>query len=105
MMEDMLRQILSEIKGLKQSVNGLEQGMGGLRQDIDGLKSQVNENAQILKALEHKVDVIKAEQESMKYDIAEIKGGMEDLKDTQNSLLEMYGEHEAHFRTLRRRTL
>lgn len=90
-MEDMLKQILSE---------------------IGSIKEQVSENTQILKALEHKVDVIKAEQENMKHDMAEIKGDLKAIKDdvsnlneSQASLIEMYGEHEVFIRTLRRKAL
>jgi hypothetical protein len=44
------------------------------------VQSQVSENTQILKCLEHKVDVIKAEQENMKHDLAEIKGKIKSIK-------------------------
>ena len=47
---------------------------------LDSIESQINENTQILKALEHKVDVIKAEQENIKHDIAHIKGDVEAVK-------------------------
>ena len=40
----------------------MENKIGSIETRIDSIESQINENTQILKALEHKVDVIKAEQ-------------------------------------------
>lgn len=51
-----------------------------LDKKLEPIKSQLDENTQILKALEHKVDVVKSEQENMKYDIAHIKGDVEAIK-------------------------
>lgn len=47
---------------------------------LDSLENQVLENSQILKALEHKVDVIKADVENIKFDLAETKGDFKELK-------------------------
>lgn len=44
------------------------------------MQSQVNENTQILKALEHKVDIIKAEQDNMKHELAHISGDTKSIK-------------------------
>lgn len=45
------------------------------------MQSQVNENTQVLKALEHKVDIIKAEQDNMKHELTRIS---EDTKSIKN---------------------
>lgn len=54
-----------------------------LQQELNPIKSQLEENTQILKSLEHKVDVIKAEQENMKHELASISG---DTKATRTDI-------------------
>ncbi|MDR3587480.1 MAG: hypothetical protein P4L59_19530 [Desulfosporosinus sp.] len=56
--------ILKAIEGLREDFNGR----------FDALTSQVNENTQILKALEHLAQLNKAEHDKMLVDIAETKG-------------------------------
>lgn len=47
---------------------------------FDTLSSQVNENTQILKALEHLAQVNKAEHDKMTLDIAEISGEVKSIR-------------------------
>ncbi|WP_373845346.1 hypothetical protein [Clostridium sp.] len=65
--------ILKVLESMQSQLNGLDS-------KFDGLQSQTSENTQILKALEHKVDVIKAEQENMKHDLANISGDIQSIK-------------------------
>ena len=51
-----------------------------LQEELQPIKPQLEENTQILKALEHKVDIIKAEQENMKHDVAIISGSTTAMK-------------------------
>ena len=51
-----------------------------MKQDMLDMKSQLNENTQILKALEHKADIVKAEQDNAIHDIAHIKGSVETIR-------------------------
>lgn len=44
------------------------------------LKSQLDENTQILKALEHKAEVNKAEHDKMSLDIAHLQGDITSIK-------------------------
>lgn len=69
-MEDILKQILEKVTSLDSRMENLE--------------SQVKENTQILKSLEHKVDVVKSEQENTKHEVAKLSGKIENM---QNSLL------------------
>ena len=48
--------------------------------EFKSLKSQVEENTQILKALEHKADVNKAEHDNMTHDIAEVLGEVKSIR-------------------------
>ena len=54
----------------------LEGRFDKLETRFNGLEKQVNENTQILKALEHKFDVMKAQQDSMSKTISLIKSDM-----------------------------
>ncbi|MFT8315957.1 MAG: hypothetical protein ABF633_17170 [Clostridium sp.] len=51
-----------------------------LKKELQPIKTQLDENTQILKALEHKADVNKAEHDKMSNDIAHIKGDIEGLR-------------------------
>jgi chromosome segregation ATPase len=68
------KETLSAIKQL------LKEELSPIKSQLDGLQSQTSENTQILKALEHKVDIIKAEQENMKPDLANISGDVQSIK-------------------------
>lgn len=73
------------INELKTDINELKTDVNGFKVDVTALKSQVSENTQILKALEHKIDVLKAEQEKSNNDIAHIQGDIMALrKDISN---------------------
>lgn len=74
------KETLSAIKQL------LKEELSPIKSQLDGLQSQTSENTQILKALEHKVDVIKAEQENMKHDLANISGDIQSIKKDVNIL-------------------
>ena len=60
------------------------QAMEGLREDFNQkfvtLSSQVQENTQILKALEHLAQVNKAEHDKMTLDLAEISGEVKSIQ-------------------------
>ncbi|MFL0196451.1 hypothetical protein ACJDU8_12920 [Clostridium sp. WILCCON 0269] len=71
--EKLLQQILD-------SQNKTNERLDKLESKFDGLQSQTSENTQILKALEHKVDVIKADQENMKHNLANISGDIQSIK-------------------------
>ncbi|MGY0372880.1 hypothetical protein [Clostridium sp. JNZ J1-5] len=56
-----------------------------LKEELNPIKIQLEENTNILKALEHKVDVLSAEQQNLKHEVAEIKGEIKAVrKDLSN---------------------
>lgn len=65
--------ILTLLEGVINKIDKLESR-------FDNLESQVKENTQVLKALEHKVDVIKAEQDNFTYQLAKISGDVHSIK-------------------------
>ncbi|HUS89876.1 MAG TPA: hypothetical protein VMW91_11055 [Desulfosporosinus sp.] len=81
-MED---KILQAIEGLREDFNQkIDKSIEGLRNDFnqkfDTLSSQVQENTQILKALEHLAQVNKAEHDKMTLDLAEISGEVKSIQ-------------------------
>ena len=56
-----------------------------MKGDISSIKSTQEEHTQLLQALEHKTNVISAEQENLKIEVAEIKGDVKGIrKDVSN---------------------
>jgi outer membrane murein-binding lipoprotein Lpp len=80
----MEEKILQAIEGLKNSFNqkfdNLSSQVDNLSSQVDILSSQVQENTQILKALEHLAQVNKAEHDKMSFDIAEISGEIKTIR-------------------------
>lgn len=54
--------------------------------DIKSIKTTQEEHTQILRALEHKTDVISAEQENLKHEVAEIKGEVKSIRKDMSSV-------------------
>ena len=93
-MEEILKQILSELSDIKTDIKGLKDDVSSLKADVSSLKTdvsilktdvielkiQVKENTEILKALEHSAQVNKAEHDRMFIDIAHTKGSIEALR-------------------------
>lgn len=112
--EKLLQQILDSQNKTHERLDKFGSRFNTLESKFDGLQSQVQENTQILKALEHNSQVHKAEVDKLNHQVAEIQGTIKnmsnkmyenfsELKETNKSLLEMYGSHEAEIRTLRRK--
>ena len=64
MSEQLLIEILNEIKGMKKQINGLEQGQNELRQGYSELLSGQNELRQDVVVLTNKVDAIEVRLEN-----------------------------------------
>lgn len=111
-MQSRMDSMESRMTNMESRMDGMESRMDNIELRIGGLESQVAENTQILKALEHKTDIIKAEQENMKHEIVKLSGevkfvknDIEDIKHTNRSIFEMYGKHEASIISLTRRDI
>ncbi|MBZ4494441.1 hypothetical protein M1I50_09610 [Clostridioides difficile] len=70
-----------DIKGMKQDIADLKTGQIETNNRLDIVESQAKENTQILKALEHKADVSKAEHDKMSFDISRVQGDMTETKE------------------------
>ena len=83
-----LQKINSRFDNLETRFDKLETRFDKLETRFDGLEKQVNENTQILRALEHKVDVIKAQQEALFKDVVESKRDSKVAKYMANAALD-----------------
>lgn len=80
-MENLNSELLKAIEVmLKKELQPIKTEVQSIKTEIQSIKVQLNENTQILKALEHKADVNKAEHDKMSNDIAHIKGDIEGLR-------------------------
>ncbi|MDI0267315.1 hypothetical protein QIW52_15120 [Clostridioides difficile] len=95
-MESSINEMQGEIKGINTRLDGIENEVKEVKADIntkfnsidkrfDIVESQLNENTQILKALEHKADVSKAEHDKMSFDILHIQGDISEIKQDLNA--------------------
>lgn len=78
--DEKLEPIKNDIKSLKDNVAGLKDDVVGLKGDVAGLKKQQEENYQILKSLEHKAEVNKAEHDKFSNEIAHLAGEIQNMR-------------------------
>ncbi|MFL0198145.1 hypothetical protein ACJDU8_21635 [Clostridium sp. WILCCON 0269] len=74
-----------------------------MKTQLDGLQSQVQENTQILKALEHSAEVNKAEHDKMSNNIAHMEGHLKNIDESVDVMKEVLGRHEIDITILKRR--
>ncbi|MGL5715063.1 MAG: hypothetical protein ACRCX2_18750 [Paraclostridium sp.] len=67
-------------------LKSLQQGQERMESKLDTMESKLNETHEIVKALEHKAEVNKAEHDKMGNDIAHIKGDVESLRKDMTSV-------------------
>ena len=70
-----------QFEKIDQRFEKIDQRFEKIDQRFDGIESQLKENTQILKALEHVAEVNKAEHDKMNFAIANIEKGLSKLAD------------------------
>ena len=109
--------VKSEVGSLKREIGGVKSEAGYIKGDltslIDEVKSvkeevrliriQQKEDHLILRALEHKADVNKAEHDQMNMDLAHIKGQLVSVNENIDAVKEIIGRHEVDITVLKRR--
>ena len=66
-------------------LKSMQQDMKSVKEDIKSIKAVQGEHTQLLRALEHRTEVILAEQENSKHELAEVKGEVKGIrKDLSN---------------------
>lgn len=108
--ESLLVKILDEIKIMRTDISELKSDVSGLKSDVSQLKADVTElkigqqeDHQILKALEHKADVNKAEHDKMLIDISKMQGYQKNISESIDAVKEIIGRHEVDITVLKRR--
>lgn len=82
---EILKVMQQDMKSMKQDMSLMKQDISSMKQDTESIKSTQKEHTQLLSALEHKTNVISAEQENLKHEVAEIKGEVKGIrKDLSN---------------------
>ena len=71
--------------------------------EIKAVKIQQQEDHLILKALEHKADINKAEHDNMSNNIAHIEGHLKNIDENIDAVKEIIGRHEVDITILKRR--
>lgn len=57
-----------------------------MQNDMKSIKTTQEEHTSLLRSLEHKTDVISAEQENLKHETAEIKGELKNMRKDMSSV-------------------
>lgn len=106
--------ILKTQEQFQKSQDKMQDNMSRMQEDISLIKTQQKEHGEILSSLKSASEFHKADIDNLTHQVAEVQGTVKnlsdkmdknfsDLNETNKSLLEMYGEHEAEIRTLRRK--
>ena len=81
-----------------------------LREELEPIKSQLKENTDILRSLEHSAEVNKAEHDKMSNDIAHIQEsiksqeqGIKNIDESIEVIKDIIGHHEVDIQILKRR--
>jgi predicted nucleic acid-binding Zn-ribbon protein len=103
---ELMEKILKEVSGVKEEISGVKGEISELKSDIKLIKTQQSEQGEILQAVRHAQE---AQSDKFEIDLAKLSGkmdqGFSDVVEVQKALLDMYGEHEAAIRIMRRRSV
>ncbi|QIB27560.1 hypothetical protein [Caloranaerobacter azorensis] len=109
-MEDDINSMKGDISGLKDGFDNMKVDIDSMKGDIKSIKTLQEEDHLILKALEHKAEINKAEHDKIINNLAHLNGKITNMKNTlksikedNKSIIEVLGEHEISIRTLKRR--
>ncbi len=83
---DILKVMQSDMKTMQGDIKSMQGDMKSMQGDIKSIKTTQDEHTQILRALEHKTDVISAEQENLKHEVFETKGEVKSMRKDMSSV-------------------
>lgn len=69
-----------KLEPIKNDIKSLKSDVAGLKDDVTGLKKQQEESYQILKSLEHKAEINKAEHDKFSNEIAHLAGEIQNMR-------------------------
>lgn len=109
-MEQVLKLILSKLDTLEQGQNELKADVSVLKADVSGLKNDMDDLKSIVKRIEARQEIIYNQTANLTEYHTEtinkldtLQESVTGLKEANKSILEMYGQHEADIRTMRRK--
>lgn len=74
------KEILDILKSMQNDMKSMQSDMKSMQGDIKSIKTTQEEHTRLLRALEHKTDIISVEQENLKHEVAEIQGEVKGLR-------------------------
>lgn len=77
--------------------------INGMESKINSMESKLNETLEIVKALEHKADVNKAEHDNMFNKMAHIEGHLKNIDGSIEVMKDFIGHHQVDIEILKRR--
>ncbi|MBU3155080.1 hypothetical protein [Clostridium estertheticum] len=83
---DILKEMQSDMKLMQGDIKSVQSDMKSMQDDVKSIKMAQEEHTQILRALEHKTDVISAAQENLKHEVFEIKGEVKSMRKDMSSV-------------------
>ena len=72
--------IKSDVDNIKSDVDSIKSDVDSIKRDIRLIKTQQEESCQILKSLEHKAEVNKAEHDKFTIAVAQLSGQIENMR-------------------------
>ncbi|AJH77933.1 hypothetical protein [Heyndrickxia coagulans] len=85
-MDEILQQILHELRDLKSDVSGLKSDVSSLKSDVSGLKSDVSSLKSDVSGLKSDVSSLKSDVSSLKSDVSSLKVGQERIETKVDNL-------------------
>ena len=110
MNNELLQQILSEMKDLKNVQLEMKADMQVMKNEQKLMKVQLDEHTQLFRAVLDRQEETDAKLEALSMDVHKLHGKVEEnskkldaLAEDQKSIHEILGDHEVSIRTLRRK--
>ena len=92
-----------DIIEIKSEITGMKGEISGIKDDISGMKSEIKDFKQSQARMQSKLDLVSEQTAGLIQFRTEVISRFDSVTEIHKSLLEMYGEHEAEIRALRRR--
>ncbi|MFT5871369.1 MAG: chromosome segregation ATPase [Clostridium sp.] len=86
LMQGDMKSMKGDIKSMQGDMKSMQGDIKSMQSDMISVKITQEEHTQILRALEHKTDVISAQQESLNHEFAEIKGEVKSIRKDMSSV-------------------
>lgn len=102
-MDGDIMEIKGEIVGMKNEITGINSEIAGTKNEITGIKAEIKEVKQLQASMQSKLDLVSEQTAGLIEFRTEVVSSFNSVIEIQKSLMEMYGEHEAELRALRRR--